>query len=145
MTDRPVSRVSAVSPVGRATAVALVDLVLVVVFAAIGRVSHGEDLGVAGLAATAGPFAAGWLVGWALVALVPATRTAPRSLRAGVLVWVPAVVVGMLVRSAVGEGVQTSFVIVTTVVLAVLLLGWRGVAALVGRSRGARRGTPARA
>lgn len=58
------------SRVAPAAWVALVDLVLVVVFAAVGRVSHGEDLG-AGLARTAGPFMVGWLVGWVLVALVP--------------------------------------------------------------------------
>lgn len=41
----------------------------------------------------------------------------------------------MLVRSALGDGVQTSFVVTTTIVLAVFLLGWRGVAALLTRSR----------
>jgi FtsH-binding integral membrane protein len=121
--------------VAPAAPVALVDLVLVVVFAAIGRVSHGEDLGPAGMARTAGPFVVGWLVGWVLVVLVPATRLRPRSLLAGVLVWVPTVVVGMLVRHALGDGVQTSFVVVTTIVLAVFLLGWRGVVALLTRSR----------
>ena len=121
--------------------VALVDLVLVVVFAAIGRASHGEAVGPVGLAATAGPFAAGWLVGWVLVLLVGAARARPYGLLAGVLVWVPTVVVGMLLRVASGAGVQTSFVFVTTVVLAVLLLGWRGVAALVRRTRGARHET----
>ena len=126
------------SPVGRAATVALVDLVLVVVFAAIGRASHDEGLGVAGLAQTAGPFVAGWLVGWALVALVPAIRVHPRGLPAGALVWVATVVVGMLVRHATGGGVQTSFVVVTTVVLAVFLLGWRAVAHLVTRGRSRR-------
>ena len=123
------------SRVGRSARAALVDLVLVLVFTAIGRASHGEDLAPGGMAQTSGPFLAGWLVGWVLVALVPATRARPLGLLAGVLVWVPTVVVGMLVRTAVGEGVQTSFVVVATVVLAVFLLGWRGVVALVGRSR----------
>ena len=120
---------------GGLAAPALVDLVLVVVFAAIGRASHAEGLGLAGVARTAGPFLVGWLVGWVLVVLVPATRSRPRGLLAGVLVWVPAVVVGMLVRHAVGDGVQTSFVVVTTIVLAVFLLGWRGAWTLVRRSR----------
>jgi hypothetical protein len=123
------------SRVARASSAALLDLVLVLLFAAIGRVSHGEDLGPAGMARTAGPFLVGWLVGWVLVALVPSTRSRPRCLLAGVPVWVAVVVVGMVVRHAVGDGVQTSFVVVTTIVVAVFLLGWRAVAALVARGR----------
>ena len=120
--------------------VALADLVCVLVFAAVGRASHAEDVGPVGLASTAWPFAAGWAVGWALVLLVRAARTRPLGFGAGALVWVPTVVVGMLLRAASGAGVQTSFVIVTVVVLGVFLLGWRGLVALVARSR---RGTRA--
>lgn len=124
------------SRVAPAASVALVDLVLVLLFAAIGRVSHGEDLGFAGMARTAGPFLVGWLAGWVLVALVPSTRSRPRSLLAGALVWAAVVVVGMLLRVATGQGVETSFVIVTVIVVGVFLLGWRGIAALVTRVRG---------
>jgi hypothetical protein len=128
--------------VGRVATAALVDLVLVLLFAGIGRVSHGEDLTLAGMARTAGPFLVGWLVGWVLVVLVPSTRVRPRSLLAGAAVWVAVVVVGMLVRHGVGDGVETSFVVVTTIVVAVFLLGWRAVAALVARGR-ARSAAPA--
>ena len=129
MQDHPANNL-----VARAGTAALVDLVLVLVFAGIGRVSHEEGLSAAGLARTAGPFVVGWLVGWVLVAVVPATRHRPRSLRAGVLVGVAVVVVGRLVRGGlVGDGVQTSFVVVTTNVVAVLLLGWRALALLVAR------------
>ena len=122
--------------VARTATAALTDLVLVLVFAGIGRVSHEEGLTAAGLARTAGPFVVGWLVGWVLVVLVPTTRLKPRGLAAGVLVWVAVVVVGMLVRGGlVGDGVQTSFVVVTTIVVAVFLLGWRALAALVTRRR----------
>ena len=124
-------------PVAR---VGLVDLACVLVFAAIGRASHGEDVGPAGLVTTAWPFAAGWLVGWVLVLLVRAARVRPLGLVAGVLVWLPTVVVGMVLRAATGAGVETSFVVVATVVLGVFLLGWRGVTTLVRRSR---RGTAA--
>lgn len=122
--------------------VALVDLVCVLVFAAIGRASHGEDVSPLGLATTAWPFAAGWLVGWVLVLVVRTARARPLGLRTGVLVWVPTVLVGMLLRAASGAGVQTSFVIVATIVLGLFLLGWRGIVTLVRRSR---RGTPAHA
>jgi hypothetical protein len=128
--------------VGRVATAALVDLVLVLLFAGIGRVSHGEDLTLAGMARTAGPFLVGWLVGWVLVVLVPSTRVRPRSLLAGAAVWAAVVVVGMLVRHGVGDGVETSFVVVTTIVVAVFLLGWRAVAALVARGR-ARSAAPA--
>ena len=117
--------------------VALVDLVCVLVFAAIGRASHGEAVGPDGPAdddvAVRGGLARrlGARPGGA-VRSGPSARS-----RGGALVWVPTVVVGMLLRVATGAGVQTSFVIVATVVLGVFLLGWRGVAALVRRSRGA--------
>lgn len=115
--------------------VLLADLVSVLVFAAIGRASHGEDVGPVGLAGTTWPFGVGVLVGWALVRLTARTRRRPAGLPAGALVWVPTVGVGMLLRAASGAGVQTSFVVVATVVLGVFLLGWRGAVALGGRSR----------
>ncbi|HEY0239476.1 MAG TPA: DUF3054 domain-containing protein [Friedmanniella sp.] len=115
--------------------VALVDLLCVLVFAAIGRASHGEDLGPLGLATTTWPFAAGWLVGEVLVLAVAAARARPLGLMAGVLVWLPTVVLGMVLRTVSGAGVQTSFVVVATVVLGLFLLGWRGVVTLVRRSQ----------
>ena len=114
------------------------------VFAASGRASHAEGVGLVGLATTAWPFVVGWLVGWVLVLAVRTARARPLGLAAGVLVWVPTVVVGMLLRLASGAGVQTSFVVVTFVVLGLFLLGWRGVALLVRRSRTARAATGAR-
>jgi biotin transporter BioY len=131
------------SPVARAASAALVDLVLVLVFVAIGRLSHDEGVGLAGMARTAGPFLLGWLAGWVVVGLVPRTRRHPRGLPAGVLVWVAVVVVGMVVRDAVGQGVQTSFVVVTIVVVGVFLLGWRGVVAVLRRGPRARGERPA--
>jgi hypothetical protein len=115
--------------------VALVDLVCVLVFAAIGRASHGEDLGPSGLATTTWPFAAGWLVGWVLVLAVRLARARPLGVPTGTLVWLPTVVVGMLLRAVSGAGVETSFVVVATLVLGLFLLGWRGLARLVLRPR----------
>ena len=118
--------------------VAVVDLLCVLVFAAVGRASHDEAVGPAGLVLTAWPFVAGWAVGWVLVLVMAPTRARPLGATAGPLVWVPTVLVGMVLRALSGAGVQASFVVVATVVLGIFLLGWRGVAALVRRSRRAR-------
>lgn len=103
----------------------LADLVFVVVFCTIGRRSHAEGLTVAGIAETAWPFLAGTAVGW----LAARAWRRPLSLTpTGVLVWVCTVAVGMVLRKLSGQGVAVSFVIVASLVTALLLLGWRGVA-----------------
>ncbi|MBO1754684.1 DUF3054 domain-containing protein [Allobranchiibius sp. CTAmp26] len=106
---------------------AVLDVVLIVAFAAIGRASHSESHPVLESAVVAWPFLAGAAVGWAFA--VGIRRWAPASLRAGVPVWVGAVAIGMVLRVVTGRGVALSFVIVAMVVLAVFLLGWRGIVA----------------
>jgi hypothetical protein len=108
----------------------IADIVCVLVFCAIGRRSHAEGLTVAGVAQTAWPFLAGTGVGWLLIR---GWRRPYTVVPTGVAVWVATVVVGMLLRKATSAGVQTSFVVVASVATAVLLLGWRGAAALVRR------------
>ena len=112
---------------------AALDAVAVLVFAAVGRRSHAEELAVVGVLRTAWPFLAGAAVGW----LVARTRRAPAaSLAGGVPVWLGALVLGMLLRVVTGAGTALSFVIVAAVALALLLLGWRLVAlALPARGR----------
>ena len=105
-----------------ATLALLVDLLMVVVFATIGRRNHAEGLTATGIAATAWPFAVGIAAGWV------ASRgwRAPTSVLAtGVPVWASTVLGGMLFRRITGEGTAASFVVVATVVLGALLLGWR--------------------
>jgi len=114
----------------------LVDAVLVLIFAAIGRASHGED--PIGFILTAWPFLVALLVGHALAALVPMRPRRPWSLGWGVIVWVVTVAGGMLLRIATGDTAETPFIIVASVVLAVFLLGWRLVALLVRRYRAPR-------
>ena len=115
---------------------AVLDLVLVLVFVGIGRRSRDEGEAFLGFLTTAWPFVAGAALGW-LVAR--AWRRPLRVVPIGVVVWVAAVVGGMLLRLASGQGVQLSFVVVTAVVLGVFLVGWRGIAALVRRMRARRR------
>jgi hypothetical protein len=111
----------------------VVDAVLVLVFAVIGRASHQED--PAGFLLTAWPFLVALLVGHLLAALLPARPRRPWSVLWGVVVWVVTVAGGMLLRVASGDTAELPFVIVATIVLGVFLLGWRAVAALLRRFR----------
>ncbi|HKP40944.1 DUF3054 domain-containing protein [Mycobacterium sp.] len=106
------------------------DIVCVVVFCAIGRRSHTEGLTVAGIAQTAWPFLTGTGVGWLLsrgwrrpMAVVPT----------GVVVWLSTIIVGMLLRKVASQGVAASFVVVASLVTALLLLGWRAAVRLITR------------
>jgi peptidoglycan/LPS O-acetylase OafA/YrhL len=100
------------------------------VFCTIGRRSHAEGITVAGVAETAWPFLVGTLAGW----LVSRGWQRPTSLApTGIAVWISTVVVGMLLRKLTSAGVAGSFIVVASLVTAVLLLGWR--AALAGLRR----------
>ena len=116
----------------------VLDAALVLLFAMIGRLSHGETL--AGLAVTYWPFLGGLTIGWLLLR---ACRHPLSIVWTGLGVWIAAVAGGLLLRLASGQGVQLSFAIVTTIVLGVFLLGWRAVAALVSRASRQRMPTPA--
>ena len=107
------------------------DVVLVVLFAAIGRASHDEDA-LAGLWHTAWPFLAGLVVGWAVTV---AWRAPAAPIRTGLGLWVVTVVGGMVLRAMSGQGVVPAFVIVASIVLFLFLVGWRLIAALVRRRR----------
>ncbi len=129
--DPEPNRPSPALPAPRTVAIALVvDIAFVVIFAAIGRASHGEEVvgpdGL-GLAQTTWPFLVALLVGWLTMRL---WRFPLSILNAGVAVWLYTVIGGMS-----GQGVQTAFVIVASIVLAVFLVGWRVVVSLILRRR----------
>ncbi|WP_168581515.1 DUF3054 domain-containing protein [Gephyromycinifex aptenodytis] len=128
MTDRITGRISA--PVA-----ALVDALGVLVFAAIGRRSHAESGGLVGVLTTAWPFLAGAGLGWVIVWLW--RRHAPTDLAGGVVVWLATVAGGMLLRALSGAGTAVSFILVTTAVTALILLGWRAVARAILARRSA--------
>jgi hypothetical protein len=109
----------------------LLDAVLVLVFAGVGRASHDESSPVVGVLATAWPFLVGTGLGWLVVRLV--RHEWPLDVAPGVTVWFATVLVGMLLRHAVGSGTAVSFVVVASVVLALFLLGWRAVGAYAVR------------
>ncbi|MFV0462903.1 MAG: DUF3054 domain-containing protein [Nostocoides sp.] len=99
-----------------------VDAVLIIVFAAIGRASHGEQLDLHGIVLTAYPFIVGALLGWLVL------RARGEDLRGGMGIWAFTLVGGLVIRGLTGQGVAVSFGIVAGAVLAVFLLGWRAIA-----------------
>jgi hypothetical protein len=107
------------------------DVICILVFAIVGRGSHGESTDLSGVVLTAWPFLAGYLSGL----LISRGWRRPLSRPVSVTLWAATVVVGMLLRVLTGAGVQLSFVIVATLVLGALLLGWRGIYSLVQRAR----------
>jgi peptidoglycan/LPS O-acetylase OafA/YrhL len=115
-------------------ALALVDALAVIVFAAIGRRSHDEGLAIVGIVEVAAPFLLGALVG----ALAVRSWRDPLALRSGLAVWVGAVVVGLALRAVLYDRLPVSFAIVATVSLAVLVLGWRGAVLGIIRLRARR-------
>jgi hypothetical protein len=101
----------------------LLDVLVVLVFAVVGRASHAEGVSVLGVLEVAWPFLAGMLGGW-LVA-VGLIQVAMSSVRGGALVWVVTVAGGMAVRALTGQGTAPAFVVVATLALGLGLVGWR--------------------
>ncbi|ANY08297.1 hypothetical protein AFB00_20735 [Pseudonocardia sp. HH130630-07] len=109
----------------------VIDVVAVVVFAAVGRINHAEAASVTGLLGTALPFLVGIGAAW----VTPWVRAAPVSLRAGLVVLVGTAGIGFLLRWGFLGRLPLSFAIVAVIALTVLLLGWRGISAGVARRR----------
>ena len=115
-----------------AAAAAAADFILILIFAAIGRDAHARGESVTGILATAWPFLAGAAVAWLLL------RVWRRPLAlwpAGVAVWLGTVAIGMALRALTGQTVVLPFVIVALLSLAVFLLGYRLIVAIVLRLR----------
>ncbi|WP_243074052.1 DUF3054 domain-containing protein [Microbacterium sp. SS28] len=127
----PPSPAASVAPRTVGTALA-VDVVLVVVFAAIGRASHTEDLTAAGIWQTGWPFLVGLALGWLLTR---GWRAPLAPVRTGLGLWALTVVGGMLLRGISGQGTAVAFIIVASIVLLAFLVGWRAIASLVVRRR----------
>lgn len=108
----------------------LLDVLVVLAFAAAGRSSHDEGLTVGGVADTAWPFLTALVLGWLACRVL---GTPLPAFRAWAMVWPVTVAGGMLLRSVTGDGAAPSFVLVAAGVLGVGLLSWRSVVALTVR------------
>src|SRR3954452_24950947 len=109
-----------------------IDFVLLLVFVAIGRASHGEDVG--GFFGTLLPFLVGLQSGWLLRSGRPPVALAP----SGIVVWASTLVLGMLLRALPGQGDALSFIVVPPLVLPAFSLCWRFLPLLMPRIRARR-------
>lgn len=111
-----------------------IDVVLILIFATIGRASHERGLSVLGILETAWPFLVAWGIGWGALR---AWRAPDAALRTGVPLWLITVAGGMLLRAVTGAGTALPFIIVATLTLLLLLVGSRLVATLIRSRRAA--------
>lgn len=106
----------------------MLDVVLVCIFAALGRNSHTLGLSFGGILETAWPFLAGLAISW-VVSLSWRSPVAP--IRAGLPLWIGTVVIGLGLRALTGGGTALPFVLVATGTIGVLLVGWRALSAAI--------------
>ena len=103
---------------------AVVDVLCIVIFVAIGRKNHDEGEAAAGIFRVAAPFLIAAVAGW----LATQAWKRPLELRTGAIVWVTTIVLGMILRNFVfNDGTATAFIIVATVFLCAFLNGWRAI------------------
>lgn len=97
---------------------AIVDVVAVVVFVAIGRRNHNEGTALSGVLSVAAPFLIALGISW----IGLRTWREPFNRASLIATWVITVVIGLLLRRLVFDrGIATSFIIVATITLGVLL------------------------
>lgn len=108
------------------------DLISVLIFAIVGRASHGLD--PLGVFSTAWPFLAACAVAW--IALIALSDTG-YGVRAAVIVWLITLLGGMALRLATGDTAAPAFFVVATLFLAAAFGGWRLIAGLLRRRRAA--------
>ena len=97
---------------------AIVDVVAVVVFVAIGRRNHDEGTALSGVLGVAAPFLIALGISW----IGLRTWREPFNRASLIATWIITVFVGLLLRRLVFDrGIATPFIIVATITLGVLL------------------------
>ena len=110
-----------------------IDAAAVLVFATAGRQSHDDGSGLSLILTIAAPFLIALVAASVVVAV---TRRDPLALTSGIGIWLATVVVGLVLRRVAWDrGTALSFVIVTTLVLGALVVGWRALWNATGRRR----------
>ena len=106
----------------------VLDMVVLIGFAAVGRRSHGESGALSETLAVAWPFVVAWLAvagaSRALIQIAPIPAA---------ISWIAAWPLALVLRAISGRGDAPSFAIVALVVPLIGLTGWRAAARLVMR------------
>jgi hypothetical protein len=119
---------------------AVADVAAVLLFAVAGRNAHDESSGISTVVTIAAPFLIGLAAGWIASS---SARRMPTAVRTGVVLWVTTVGLGLVLRRTVWDrGTALSFVIVATLVLGALLVGWRAMFVFAHRRRELPSATP---
>ncbi|GIV99444.1 DUF3054 domain-containing protein [Roseiflexus sp.] len=128
--------------IGRRTAtLVLGDVFALLIFAAIGRASHGEEAGLTALAQvaeTAAPFIVGWLAVAPLIGAYRAdvTGAPPRMLTRTALTWLVAWPIGLGLRALIRQTtIPLSFALVTFITVLTIMILWRGAFTLIAARR----------
>lgn len=103
---------------------AILDILLVLVFAAVGRSNHGEAVSLSGVFTTAWPFLAGLVLGWGVSR---AWKSPTEIFPSGIMVWLGTLLFGMALRVATGGGFAVAFFIVAALFLGAVLIGSRAI------------------
>lgn len=102
----------------------LLDVLLVALFAYLGRLSHDLEISAAGIFETGWPF----LIGLVVSRVIPVVNKKPMAVYpSGVIVYASAFIVGMGIRVIYTANFSLPFTLVACGMLAVLLVGYRTV------------------
>lgn len=112
------------------------DAVAIVVFSVVGAYVHHDDVTAGVFGGVVWPFLVGGVIGW-LLAFGVAKATGDRLFRPdriffeGIVIWVSTVVAGIIIRWATDADADlvSWFVFITTLILLLLVIGWRVLAA----------------
>lgn len=111
------------------------DLLALLIFALLARLAHDDGSGFSVLRwmDTAWPFMLGAVIVWGIL-LAAGTRAAGQALRTGAVVWLGSLIVGLGIWAIRNAAIpHWSFILVATLMSALLLFGWRGIAQLRAR------------
>jgi hypothetical protein len=110
----------------------LPDVIVVLVFVAIGRSVHDHGVKVAGMVSTSWPFLAGLALAWVAAAR---WHRAGTGVVDGAVICFITVTIGMVLRVLAGQGTAVAFILVALCFLGACMLGWRILLSRLKRQR----------